>query len=88
MRLPLITCGMLGVQAVWSIEMSQASPYLIELGLPKALMSLVFVAGQFSLFLEARSSSLIRTAERKLDTVKEQRRLQRVSGRLKLVVRC
>jgi len=72
---------MLGVQAVWTIEMSQgapdlhgrgrqgrrqltfgsalptlrarplprvASPYLLELGLSKSLMSLVFVAGALS----------------------------------------
>ncbi|CDZ96832.1 Sucrose transporter and related proteins [Phaffia rhodozyma] len=48
MKYPLLTLGMLGVQSVWTIEMSQASPFLIELGLSKSLMSLVFVAGPLS----------------------------------------
>ncbi|WVQ80005.1 hypothetical protein IAT38_002106 [Cryptococcus sp. DSM 104549] len=47
-RLPLLTVGMLGIQCVWSIEMGYASPYLLELGLSKSFMSLVFVAGPLS----------------------------------------
>ncbi|TXT15735.1 hypothetical protein VHUM_00238 [Vanrija humicola] len=39
---------MLGTQVVWSIEMAYASPFLIELGLSKSLMSLVFMAGPLS----------------------------------------
>lgn len=48
MRLPLLTVGMLGLQCVWSIEMGYASPWLLELGLSKSMMSLVFVAGPLS----------------------------------------
>ena len=35
-------------QCVWSIEMGYASPYLLELGLSKSWMSLVFMAGPLS----------------------------------------
>ncbi|KAJ9099137.1 hypothetical protein QFC21_004016 [Naganishia friedmannii] len=48
MKMPLLTIGMLGLQCVWSIEMGYASPYLLDLGLSKSLMSLVFVAGPLS----------------------------------------
>ncbi|KAL1413550.1 hypothetical protein Q8F55_001324 [Vanrija albida] len=47
-KLPLLTVGMLGTQVVWSIEMAYASPFLIELGLSKSWMSLVFMAGPLS----------------------------------------
>ncbi|BEJ17284.1 hypothetical protein CspHIS471_0606850 [Cutaneotrichosporon sp. HIS471] len=47
-RLPLLTVGVLGTQVVWSIEMGYASPFLLELGLSKSWMSLVFVAGPLS----------------------------------------
>ncbi|OCF75727.1 solute carrier family 45, member 1/2/4 [Kwoniella mangroviensis CBS 8886] len=47
-KLPLLTVGMLGIQCVWSIEMGYASPYLLELGLSKSFMSLVFMAGPLS----------------------------------------
>ncbi|WWD19321.1 hypothetical protein CI109_103779 [Kwoniella shandongensis] len=47
-RMPLLTVGMLGIQCVWSIEMGYASPYLLELGLSKSFMSLVFMAGPLS----------------------------------------
>ncbi|KAL7422583.1 hypothetical protein Q5752_003231 [Cryptotrichosporon argae] len=47
-KVPLLTIGMLGIQCVWSIEMGYASPYLLDLGLSKSLMSLVFVAGPLS----------------------------------------
>ncbi|ORX38239.1 major facilitator superfamily domain-containing protein [Kockovaella imperatae] len=47
-RLPLLTVGMLGIQCVWSIEMGYASPFLLDLGLSKSYMSLVFMAGPLS----------------------------------------
>ncbi|WVQ68534.1 uncharacterized protein L199_006742 [Kwoniella botswanensis] len=47
-KFPLLTVGMLGIQCVWSIEMGYASPYLLELGLSKSFMSLVFMAGPLS----------------------------------------
>ncbi|KAG8908297.1 hypothetical protein FRB99_007831 [Tulasnella sp. 403] len=47
-RMPLLTIGMLGLQIVWSVEMGYASPYLLQLGLSKSLMSIVFVAGPLS----------------------------------------
>ncbi|KAG8986953.1 hypothetical protein FRB94_003800 [Tulasnella sp. JGI-2019a] len=47
-RMPLLTIGMLGLQIVWSVEMGYAPPYLLSLGLSKALMSIVFVAGPLS----------------------------------------
>ncbi|ORY32115.1 major facilitator superfamily domain-containing protein [Naematelia encephala] len=47
-KTPLLTVGMLGIQCVWSIEMGYASPYLLELGLSKSWMSLVFMAGPLS----------------------------------------
>ncbi|WWC90419.1 uncharacterized protein L201_005354 [Kwoniella dendrophila CBS 6074] len=47
-KMPLLTVGMLGIQCVWSIEMGYASPYLLELGLSKSFMSLVFMAGPLS----------------------------------------
>ncbi|KAM0788744.1 hypothetical protein ACM66B_002836 [Microbotryomycetes sp. NB124-2] len=39
---------MLGLQLVWSCEMSQASPYLLSLGVSKASMAIVFLAGPLS----------------------------------------
>ncbi|RXK42376.1 hypothetical protein M231_00366 [Tremella mesenterica] len=47
-KVPFLTIGMLGIQCVWSIEMGYASPYLLELGLSKSWMSLVFMAGPLS----------------------------------------
>ncbi|KAG8957705.1 hypothetical protein FRC03_009893 [Tulasnella sp. 419] len=47
-KMPLVTVGMLGLQIVWSVEMSYASPYLLSLGLSKSFMSVVFVAGPLS----------------------------------------
>ena len=63
-QLPTITIGMLGVQILWSVEMSygvcganddffgandvSASPYLLSLGLSKSSMAVVFVAGPLS----------------------------------------
>ncbi|KAG1726429.1 major facilitator superfamily domain-containing protein [Suillus paluster] len=47
-RLPTLTVGLLGVQVLWSVEMSYASPYLLSLGLSKPLMAMVFLAGPLS----------------------------------------
>lgn len=41
-----LTVAMLGLQLVWSCEMSQASPYLLSLGVSKASMAIVFLAGE------------------------------------------
>ncbi|KAE8260683.1 hypothetical protein A4X13_0g193 [Tilletia indica] len=46
--IPLLALGTLGIQLVWSTEMAFASPYLLELGLSKASMAAVFVAGPLS----------------------------------------
>ncbi|KAL5520645.1 hypothetical protein ACEPAF_2646 [Sanghuangporus sanghuang] len=48
LQLPVLTVGLLGVQVLWSVEMSQASPYLIRLGLSKALTAIAFLAGPLS----------------------------------------
>lgn len=64
LKLPLLTLGFLGLQVVWSVEMSygtwlrpqpklvtylvSASPYLLSLGLSKSLMAIVFLAGPLS----------------------------------------
>ncbi|EJU01608.1 hypothetical protein DACRYDRAFT_52897 [Dacryopinax primogenitus] len=47
-RMSLLTVCLLGLQMTWSIEMSYAFPYLLTMGVSKALMSLVFVAGPLS----------------------------------------
>ncbi|OCH90826.1 MFS general substrate transporter [Obba rivulosa] len=47
-RLPAITIGLLGVQVLWSIEMSYGTPYLISLGLSKSAVAMVFLAGPLS----------------------------------------
>ncbi|KAF8839456.1 MFS general substrate transporter [Paxillus ammoniavirescens] len=47
-RLPSLTLGLFGVQVLWSVEMSYASPYLLSLGLSKSLMAIVFLAGPLS----------------------------------------
>ena len=48
LRMPALTVGMLGVQVLWSVEMSYASPYLLSLGLSKSWMAMVFLAGPLS----------------------------------------
>ncbi|KAJ7120253.1 major facilitator superfamily domain-containing protein [Mycena epipterygia] len=50
-HLPTLTIGLLGVQILWSVEMSYASPYLLSLGLTKSNMAIVFLAGPLSGFL-------------------------------------
>ncbi|KAH7915904.1 major facilitator superfamily domain-containing protein [Hygrophoropsis aurantiaca] len=47
-HLPTLTVGLLGVQVLWSVEMSYASPYLLSLGLSKSWMAMVFLAGPLS----------------------------------------
>lgn len=41
----LVTIAILGLQFVWSIEQTYVSLYLIELGLSKSILSLVWIAG-------------------------------------------
>ncbi|KAH8112394.1 MFS general substrate transporter [Phellopilus nigrolimitatus] len=48
LQLPTLTVGLLGVQVLWSVEMSYASPYLISLGLSKSLTAVAFLAGPLS----------------------------------------
>ncbi|KAF9269522.1 hypothetical protein L218DRAFT_1072355 [Marasmius fiardii PR-910] len=48
LNLPVLTICLLGVQISWSVEMSNASPYLLSLGLSKSAMAVVFVAGPLS----------------------------------------
>lgn len=48
LQLPLLTIGLLGVQVLWSAEMSYASPYLISLGLSKSYTAIAFLAGPLS----------------------------------------
>ncbi|KAJ7216334.1 hypothetical protein GGX14DRAFT_604390 [Mycena pura] len=50
---PTLTIGLLGVQILWSVEMSYASPYLLSLGLTKSNMAIVFLAGPVSGFVIA-----------------------------------
>ncbi|KAI0365167.1 MFS general substrate transporter [Pilatotrama ljubarskyi] len=47
-QLPAITIGLLGVQVFWSVEMSYGTPYLLSLGLSKAAVAIVFLAGPVS----------------------------------------
>lgn len=41
----LLTLGIGGLQIVWSIELSNGSPYLLSLGMSKALLAFVWLAG-------------------------------------------
>ncbi|KAI0752960.1 MFS general substrate transporter [Daedaleopsis nitida] len=47
-QLPAVTVGLLGVQVFWSVEMSYGTPYLLSLGLTKAAVAMVFLAGPIS----------------------------------------
>ncbi|KAI6132963.1 MFS general substrate transporter [Pisolithus croceorrhizus] len=47
-RLPSLTIGFFGVQVLWSVEMSYASPYLVSLGMSRSGMAAVFIAGPLS----------------------------------------
>lgn len=44
----LLTLGSLGLQIGWSVETSNGSPYLLSLGLSKAWLALVWIAGPLS----------------------------------------
>ncbi|PVU84981.1 hypothetical protein BB560_007198 [Smittium megazygosporum] len=43
-----LTVSFFGIQIVWSVEMGYGTPYLIELGLAKSLVPLVWLAGPLS----------------------------------------
>ncbi|KAH7098181.1 MFS general substrate transporter [Auriculariales sp. MPI-PUGE-AT-0066] len=47
-QMPLSTIGMVGLQIVWSVEMSNAPAYLLTLGMSRAAMSVVLLAGPLS----------------------------------------
>jgi len=47
-RLACVTISSFGTQFLWSAEMSQASPYLLSLGLSKSQVALVLMAGPLS----------------------------------------
>ena len=44
----LLTLGGIGIQIGWSVEMSNGSPYLLSLGMSKAILALVWLAGPLS----------------------------------------
>jgi solute carrier family 45, member 1/2/4 len=44
----LLTISIGGLQIAWAVELSNGSPYLLSLGLSKALMALVWIAGPLS----------------------------------------
>ncbi|KAF7454052.1 MelB Na+ melibiose symporter [Pyrenophora tritici-repentis] len=48
MRMALLTASLVGIQFCWNFEMSYCTPYLLELGLTKSKISLVWVAGPIS----------------------------------------
>ncbi|KAF1851002.1 sucrose transport protein SUC2 [Cucurbitaria berberidis CBS 394.84] len=48
MRMALLTASLIGLQFTWNVEMSYCTPYLLELGLTKSKISLVWVAGPLS----------------------------------------
>lgn len=48
MRMALLTASLIGLQFTWNVEMTYCTPYLLELGLTKSKISLVWVAGPLS----------------------------------------
>ncbi|KAF2128527.1 sucrose transport protein SUC2 [Dothidotthia symphoricarpi CBS 119687] len=48
MRMALLTTSLVGLQFTWNVEMTYCTPYLLELGLTKSNISLVWVAGPLS----------------------------------------
>ncbi|KAF2095161.1 sucrose transport protein-like protein [Rhizodiscina lignyota] len=48
MRMALLTVSLVGIQFTWGIEMTYCTPYLLELGLTKSMVSLVWIAGPLS----------------------------------------
>ncbi|KAF1985959.1 MFS general substrate transporter [Aulographum hederae CBS 113979] len=47
-RMALLTASLIGIQFTWGIEMTYCTPYLLELGLTKSKVSLVWIAGPLS----------------------------------------
>lgn len=43
--LSILTLGIVGLQIVWSVELSNGSPYLLSLGMSKSLLAMVWIAG-------------------------------------------
>ena len=43
-HLILLTCGLGGLQVVWSVILSNGSPYLVSLGLSRSLTALIWIA--------------------------------------------
>ncbi|KAF2715285.1 sucrose transport protein-like protein [Pleomassaria siparia CBS 279.74] len=48
MRMALLTASLIGLQFTWNVEMTYCTPYLLELGLTKSKISLVWIAGPLS----------------------------------------
>ncbi|KAF2841590.1 sucrose transport protein SUC2 [Patellaria atrata CBS 101060] len=48
MQMALLTCSLIGLQFTWGIEMTYCTPYLLQLGLTKSGISLVWIAGPLS----------------------------------------
>jgi solute carrier family 45 protein 1/2/4 len=48
LRMALLTASLVGLQFTWNVEMTYCTPYLLELGLTKSKISLVWVAGPLS----------------------------------------
>ncbi|KAJ1924319.1 hypothetical protein IWQ60_005275 [Tieghemiomyces parasiticus] len=46
-----VNVALAGLQFTWSVELGYGSPYLLSLGLPKPLLSLVWLAGPLSGFI-------------------------------------
>lgn len=44
----LLTSSLVGLQIVWGLEMTYCTPYLLQLGLSKSKLSLVWIAGPLS----------------------------------------
>ncbi|GME42368.1 sucrose transport protein SUC2 [Neofusicoccum parvum] len=47
-RMVYLTAALIGIQFTWGIEMTYCTPYLLQLGLAKSTVSLVWVAGPLS----------------------------------------
>ncbi|KAF2474353.1 sucrose transport protein-like protein [Lindgomyces ingoldianus] len=47
-RMALLTASLIGLQFTWGVEMTYCTPYLLELGLTKSKISLVWIAGPLS----------------------------------------
>lgn len=43
-----LTVGIGGLQIAWAVEMSNGTPYLLSLGIPKSVLALVWMAGPLS----------------------------------------